>query len=79
MMTRWIASGTGTFATLLIVGCSPLPPPPTQTEALFCDIEEQRVFTQRELDWRSANAPENLRLDFKTNLAWEREECEGPS
>lgn len=42
-------------------------------EALFCDIEEPRKFTQRELDWRAANAPTNLRKDFKTNLSYERE------
>jgi len=43
--------------------------------ANFCDLEEKRHFSQAELDWRSQNAPENLRLDYKTNLAFERE-CE---
>lgn len=43
--------------------------------ARFCDLEEKRLFSQSELDWRSQNAPENLRLDYKTNLAFERE-CE---
>jgi len=42
-------------------------------EALFCDVEEPRRFTQVELDWRSENAPANLRRDFKTNLTWDRE------
>jgi hypothetical protein len=42
----------------------------------FCDIEEPRRFTQAELDWRAANAPWNLRRDFKTNISWDRE-CEG--
>jgi hypothetical protein len=43
----------------------------------FCAVEEKRKFTQAELDWRSANAPWNLRKDFKTNLTHERE-CEQP-
>ena len=65
-------------AAFLIAGCaSTVPPLPVADEAAnFCDIEEPRRFTQSELDWRAANAPENLRLDFKTNLAWDRE-CEG--
>lgn len=42
-------------------------------DALFCDVEEPRRFTQVELDWRSANAPWNLRRDFKTNKTWDRE------
>ncbi|MCG3267362.1 hypothetical protein [Yoonia sp. I 8.24] len=41
----------------------------------FCEIEEPRRFTQEELDWRAANAPWNLRRDFKTNISWDRE-CE---
>jgi len=45
-------------------------------EALFCDIEEKRRFSQEEIAWRSANAPWNLARDYRTNLAWERE-CEG--
>ena len=40
---------------------------------LFCDVEEQRKFSQEELDWRSDNAPWNLRRDFKTNVTWDRE------
>lgn len=64
----------------LVSGCATPEPvieilPPT--EAAFCDIEEPRRFSQEELDWRSANAPWNVRRDFKTNDAWDRE-C-GPS
>jgi len=62
------------FATSLTTGCSIFnQPEPVVEEALFCDIEEPRRFTQPELDWRSANAPWNLRKDFKTNRAWDRE------
>ena len=49
--------------------------PPVIEEALFCDIEEKRKFTQAEIDWRAVNAPWNLARDYRTNLAWERE-CE---
>lgn len=45
------------------------------TEPLFCDVEEKRVFSQEEIDWRAANAPWNLRRDYKTNKSFERE-CE---
>ncbi len=58
----------------LTSGC--LRPPPVIVEApdaKFCDVEEPRRFTQDELDWRAANAPWNLRKDFKTNLTHERE------
>jgi hypothetical protein len=41
--------------------------------ALFCDVEEPRRFSQEELDWRSKNAPWNLRRDFATNATWDRE------
>jgi hypothetical protein len=51
--------------------------PPVSDEALFCDVEEPRRFTQAELDWRAANAPANLRRDFKTNTTWDRECVEG--
>jgi len=50
-------------------------PEPMPTEALFCDVEEKRRFSQEEIDWRSDNAPWNLRRDFATNLSYERE-CE---
>lgn len=56
----------------LTTGCSR--PNPTVEEALFCDIEEPRRFSQAEIDWRAANAPWNLARDYKTNLAWD-EEC----
>jgi len=45
-------------------------------EALFCDVEEKRRFTQEEIDWRSEHAPWNLARDYRTNLAWEREGCD---
>jgi len=48
---------------------------PVVEEALFCDVEEKRVFSQEEIDWRTENAPWNLKRDYRTNLAWEREEC----
>jgi hypothetical protein len=60
----------------LIIGCAPDPIMVPDGAADFCDIEEPRRFTQEELDWRAANAPWNLRLDFKTNISWDRE-CEG--
>jgi hypothetical protein len=47
------------------------------TEVLFCDVEEKRRFTQEELDWRAANAPLNLRRDWKTNTTYERECADG--
>lgn len=56
----------------LIVGCAK-PSEPVVTAALFCDVEEPRRFTQAEIDWRAANAPWNLRKDYKTNLTHERE------
>jgi hypothetical protein len=65
----------------LTTGCSPSEPDIkilAPVEALFCDVEEPRRFSQEELDWRSSNAPWNLRRDFKTNTAWEREECAVP-
>lgn len=55
-----------------LIGCAPKPASVIK-EALFCDIEEPRRFTQKELDWRAANAPWNLRRDFKTNTSWDRE------
>jgi len=39
----------------------------------FCDAEEPRRFSQEEIDWRGANAPWNLRRDFKTNTTGTRE------
>lgn len=64
---------TLTLSTFLIAGCSRTEP--VVEEALFCDIEEKRRFSQEEIDWRGKNAPWNLARDFRTNLAWERE-CE---
>ena len=58
----------------LTTGCATTPAQPVaDTAANFCDIEAPRRFTQAEVDWRAVNAPENLRLDFKTNLAWDAE------
>ncbi len=68
--TSYLTMICGLFLT---AGCSPDPEPVASTEPLFCDIEEPRRFTQAELDWRAANAPWNLRRDFKTNAAWDRE------
>jgi len=52
----------------VLAGGSCLPTtPPTDTGPLFCDVEEARRFTQEEIDWRSANAPWNLRRDLSTN------------
>lgn len=44
-------------------------------EALFCLVEEKRKFTQEEIDVRAARWPANLRRDYKTNTAFEREGC----
>ena len=64
--------------TFPLIGCSPPPPPVEVTEPLFCDIEEPRRFTQEELDVRAERWPANLRRDFKTNAAWDAEECDKP-
>ena len=48
-------------------------PEPMIDKAFFCDVEVNRRFSQAEVDWRAANAPTNLRKDFKTNLTYERE------
>lgn len=56
-------------------------PPRTEIvveKALFCDVEEKRVFSQEEIDWRADNAAWNLARDFRTNIAWERENCDDP-
>ena len=62
-----------TFVTLLLSGCATEPEVPVNVEALFCDVEEQRKFSQKEIDWRSENAPWNLRRDLKTNKTGDRE------
>lgn len=59
----------------LIIGCGQTETPVIVEEALFCDVEEKRVFSQAEIDWRTANAPWNIARDYRTNLTWERE-CE---
>ncbi|MBY5974041.1 hypothetical protein KUV28_16895 [Ferrimonas balearica] len=48
----------------------PAAPPPGPA---FCDVEEMRIFSQAEIDWRAAHAPWNLRRDLKTNATWEAE------
>ena len=71
---RLIVCLTMACATSLTTGCAE---PPVEIkvseEALFCDVEQPRRFTRDELDWRAANAPDNLRLDIKTNTTWDRE------
>ena len=71
-LTRYLIVLSWAF---LITGCAPdsgvmLDP---EDVVLFCDVEEPRRFSQEELDWRAANAPWNLRRDFKTNTTWDRE------
>ena len=46
---------------------------PVVVKALFCDVEEQRRFSQEEIDWRAEHAPWNLKRDYRTNLTWDRE------
>lgn len=58
---------------LILAGCSPEQEPALPPEALFCDVEEARRFTQKALDWRSANDATNLRRDFQTNKTGTRE------
>ena len=71
-LTRYLIVLSWTF---LITGCAPDPGATLDPEdvVLFCDVEEPRRFSQEELDWRAANAPWNLRRDFKTNTTWDRE------
>lgn len=64
---------TSLVSTFLLTGCAP--PIEVEEAALFCDVEEKRKFSQEEINWRAANAPWNLRRDFKTNKTFERE-CE---
>lgn len=57
---------------LILAGC--LNPGPVEPPALaFCDAEEPRRFSQAEIEWRAANAPWNLRRDYKTNETGTRE------
>jgi hypothetical protein len=64
---------TLTILTFPLIGCGQKEPTPVIEEALFCDVEEPRKFSQAEIDWRSANAPWNLARDYRTNLTWDRE------
>lgn len=47
--------------------------PDTPDGPLFCDVEEPRRFSQKEVDYRVANFPANFRRDIKTNSTYERE------
>ena len=69
-LTLYLTLGLLTFP---LIGCDQTPVVVASTEALFCDVEQPRRFTREELVWRSQNAPDNLRLDHKTNAAWDRE------
>lgn len=40
----------------------------------FCNLYEPRKFSQQEIDWRSANAPWNLRRDITNNKDFD-DEC----
>lgn len=42
----------------------------------FCDLSEDRRFSQAEIDWRAANAAWNLRKDIAENKLRD-ELCEG--
>lgn len=51
-------------------------PEPIDLGPAFCLVEEQRRFSQAELDWRAKNAPWNLRRDFATNERWGEVDCD---
>lgn len=72
-MLRLTAYPMMLFAMFLTTGCGQKERIEVEERALFCDVEEARKFTQEEIDWRSKNAPWNLRRDYKTNLTWDRE------
>jgi len=59
------------LALLTASGCSMVAP--GEPVLAFCDAAEPRRFSQVEIDWRSANAPSNLRRDFKDNTTGTRE------
>jgi len=60
------------LAPLIAAGCSN-PLAPVEPELAFCDAAEPRKFSQLEIDWRSENAPANLRKDFQDNTTGARE------
>lgn len=62
-----------TFIPFLITGCWNSEEAPSSEGPRFCDVEEERRFSQEELDWRGKHAPWNLAKDFRTNLTYERE------
>lgn len=59
--------------TFLLSGCADEVEVVVDEKVNFCDVEEPRRFSQEEVNWRAANAPWNLRRDFKTNVTYERE------
>lgn len=59
-------------ATALVSGCGRSEP--VYQGPLFCDLYEERRFSQAEIDWRTANAPWNLRRDVVNNEDY-REFC----
>ena len=70
---RLIAYPLMICGTFLLTGCDPVTEVVPSTEALFCDVEEPRIFEQHVVDWRVENDIDNLRLDIKTNTTWDRE------
>ena len=52
------------FVSVLLAGCAT---PPIETIHSYCDLTEDRRFTQAEFDWRVENAAKNLRLDIEQN------------
>ena len=58
---------------LQAAGCAKIPEIQVETGPLFCDVEEQRRFSQDEIDWRAEHAAWNLARDLKTNETGARE------
>ena len=59
------------LSALILAGCSK--PELIITAALFCDLTEQRRFSQESLDWRAQFDAANLRRDYKSNAHFDRE------
>ena len=62
----------------LTAGCSqkPTPIPPVLTEPLFCDLvgeDDTFRWTQEEWEWRTENAPWNVRREMAINAHHEAE------
>ena len=78
MMRRLTQCLMATSLVSVLTGCAtPDPVEPPDVGPAFCLIEEPRRFSQEELNWRAANAPWNLRRDYKTNTSWEDAGCDG--